>query len=806
MASSLVDQFLAKTSTATAAALAGLTPSYTSDGKVVVDCPFCKSEMFITSGDFLCSNKCCSFRSGNPVDFTAGIVGSYRKATVDLYQAEGHKNLPPHEELTVRAFENNRKLTKLVLKSLNNLSPTRNSEIIGAEGWLRKNNLDISSLRGYAFIWTKEEVGQLNHILGQMDRDEEVLLDSGFFLVIPYFCTYSSVGALMLIKKGIKEPRVLKFSHEKFMWAGLGNLTSPPPETKVTQNFALMLKMIQRGRLSVDLNTPTLGLMFNPKSVDTGLIPGEPVYIHHPDLDVNMSAVSSLAQAYQDLEVLSVHSAYTEENKTPWSKYIVRYLCESMTDQVINDQSLHYLDSCRLGNHQKERLIQDLTFRGEGGKAKRLANHFGSEVIAETDRLRIRSSSGGYFSQDQKNGSRADITNFTLKILRNVVFSDRKEVLTECEVQFGGVSSKIFIPTQNLDNPAKIEESARLAWISVASGENTLPVVKDKALFRKYVANYLKDETSRALTVTGISQIGWSYDRKKFQGPGWAYDADGKKVNESILHGDLEFLSCYSTAKVEKIFTTKCPQDLKDGLAMVMANFVRASLGLKCLPVMYDSTPEARSLLENLMRGLGQVSPYNGLLRNGAPDGCKDVPFMVTGSNFGFANLSLPVFCCSPDGNVVVKPGEDYSIAAGMVQHVVELALDRFFTDGLKWFKPVHSTDNSVSLMLEGAWIIKRLTGKEWEVSCQRKKLDELLDQIPLENIGDVFELDIKTQSVVIRTDKIPGGDALIRELSVDYEITDTGDWGAKVGMVDVSRLLRNFYHTASVSYGRFKG
>jgi hypothetical protein len=804
MGAPIVDQFLADTSLTSAVAMLGMTPRYSNDGEVFIDCPFCKSEMTLTQVDFLCSNKYCDFRAGNAVDLTAGILGGYGNAVRALHVTEkGNKTLT-NEEATISALVDSRQLFKLFLGSLRGGPSGKNELHLRAEGWLRKKNLEPADLRHYAGIWTRKEVDIFNSLVSDYKIPPVTLGREGFALAVPFFSSYSDIGAVFIIRPGDKEPRVIRLSYDKFLWSGLLGLTRPPKDVRVTQNFALALRLIQKGRFHSTGLPPVLGVLVNPKASESSRIIGRPIYIHYPDLEPVMLSPAILASECPDMLTVNYHDAYTSEHLHPWNEYIVRHLTKKIVDQRLDNQMYHYIDSCRLGYHDQRKLADNLTYQGHATKVSKLWQHFGERVIAFSDKFQIRKSPLGYFSQDTKTGRKLEITNFTLDVTRNIVFPDRKEVLTECMAQFGNISTKLFIPTQHLDNPSKVEEVARMAWITVASGETSLPIVNDKPHFRKYIAGYLKEETSKAPTITGLAQLGWDYSRKIFRGPSWKQTEEGLQEVQILLHQEIEFLSCFDIKPIKRVFHEDLTQEAKDLIAMVAANAVRASLGIRCLSVMYDNSALSRELLGAVFSGTGQTKAYSGTSRSSYPDGCKDMPFWISDSCFGFSNVDLPVFANSNDGLLSTTEPVKFSQTASTMAFIHQRIISKFFEDGWKSFQPVSSTDNTISLMLEGSNIIAEISGSPWPVSCQRRKIDELLDGISLDHIREVFELDIASQNVVLRSDKLDQGDELVHELSHEYPIKAIGPWGAKFGMVDVNRILRNFYGTPTLNYGRF--
>ena len=317
-----------------------------------------------------------------------------------------------------------------------------------------------------------------------------------------------------MARPGIKDTRIIRFTGEKFLWSGLLGALRPNEDVSLSQNFALALKLASEKSPHLPGKTP-LGVMFNPKGFKGAFCPKRATYLHYPELEPSMLAVSHLDEAVTHMSVVPYHSP--KEEPTTWETYAIKHLLSKVRDNTIDNRILNYLDSCRLSFSQKEEMYNSLLFLGEFKKAQEIKGRFGTQIIITSDKYKIRKSPEGYFAQDVKTGERTDISNFSIEVIQNIIFPTKKEILTECAAYFGTNRAEFLIPTLNLDNPNKLEEAVRIAWITTTSSEsdNVLPIIKDKNLYRKFLAGFLKDEAAKVPSREGIAFLGWTQNKQK---------------------------------------------------------------------------------------------------------------------------------------------------------------------------------------------------------------------------------------------------------------------------------------------------
>jgi hypothetical protein len=805
------NQFLSTVSPFSIISETGVDTEFTSRGEVKTTCPCCGSDMYVLKNDFLCTNKSCSLKAGNIVDYVAASEGhySYKKAIESI-------NLIVNAEKQIgdlRQVEEDLKLGRQVFSFFRNTAQlyakNRTQQRVLSEAWLRKLGHNVEDVANTAVLWTSKEIAEFNKILLKMQITPITPPSAGYLLAIPYFSSYSMIGAVLIVKPNTNNPQLIRFSGEKFLWSGLMDAVRPVYDYRVTQNFALNMRILGHSKFNTP-GFPVLGLLYNGKGSSSGFVPPHPVYLHYPDLEPNMAAVSALADAAKEMVIQPYLKPIAQEHQKTWSSYIVDFLADRISPGTLSEQMLHFIDSCRLTLTQRHSLVRKIQYTGKFVTGEQLKKHFDTHIILVNDKHQIRSSPEGYFAQEIKNGLRTDIANFTLEVKRNVIFPSKKEILTECIATFGSTSAKVSIPTNSLDNNGKVEDAVRMAWISTAGeSETALPIIKDKNLFRKYISPHLKEEASRVPSLEGISMLGWSHDKSKFQGPGWIFTKDGYKATNSTLHSEIPFLECFSVRNMlSSILVKELPIEVRDCIAILVANMVRGSLSLKNHTVAYDSTPESRSLLSAVFSALGQETPFQ-LPQSKIADieGCRDFPFYAGESRFSTSRLFMPMFYLDKDGREEGIYLDDKEVAAirNTVSYIVHQVLDWIFSEEHKSFEPIHSLYTGNSLKLEGANIIKQACGFNWEVSEGRwQEMDKFLASIDKDNLGKVFALDISTQNVVINRNAAKISDAAITELSGLVTVDEVNDRCLKVSMVGMADVLQTYYQVGTINYGRW--
>jgi hypothetical protein len=680
---------------------------------------------------------------------------------------------------------------------------------VQAEGWLRKQGHDPYTTTSAAVLVTEKEITTLNKLLAKRDILPLMPGYQGFMLLIPFFSSYASVGSILVIRPGSAEPRFINLGPEKFMWGGLLEASAPADRCLVTQNFALLMRLCSSKRFTVT-STPVC-LKYNNRGAESKLMPNDSVYLHYPELEDNMAAVSTLFELTSGNRIQDFNKGVSPSQQKSWSRYIVEFITQkiAIADDVDN-VLLHYIDSCKLSFSDKEQLLNNVLFAGYPAKAGQLRQHFSTRIIHISDKHQVRQAPAGYFAQEQKSGARTEITNFTLGVERNIVFPEKREIVTECKAQFGASSALVHIPTSQLDNPLKVEECVRVAWLSSAGeGDSMLPMVKDKNLYRKYLSLHLKEEAGRVASLEGISALGWNHTRTRFIGPGWCADAAGIKKTNSVLHREQEFLTLFKEGVVAH--STKVedslPIEIRDAVAMFCSNLLRGGLSLKNHPVAYRNTAESRKLLGALFGGLGQTAPFCPLSNRVAEvSGCKGYPFFAGEVSSSLYRQPLPMFYLNNDmgeeGLFLDDEEEGYlpSLIAGMYR----LIFQRFFMGNFASFRPVKSVDIHNTLKQEGAQILTQVLGKRWEVTKNPfDDTDKFLAGVPISDLSSVFLLDIVNQGITVETGKNGLSEAVVSKIANKVTLQEATGGKYRFNMVEMSDMLSAYYQSTSLQFGR---
>jgi hypothetical protein len=804
--------FLSSTSPFSVAGALGYNPTPDAEGEVRISCPSCRSNMYVTPAGFLCSNNSCDIKAANAVDFTAAAEGhlNYEKALNTIRLIE---NIKPQsnsiERDILRDFKLSRKIFSFFRSATQYTSLPRTHLRISGEGWLRKQGYTPENIAKMGAIWTSKEVDSFNKILLELELQPIVLSAAGYALVVPFFSSYSSVGAILIAKPGIKDTKVIRFTGEKYLWSGLLGATKPNEDVVLSQNFAVALKLASEKSPHLPGKVP-LGVMFNPKGFKGAFCPKKATYLHYPELEPSLLAVSHLDETVKTLAVLPYHTP-KEEPKT-WDEYVIVHLLSKIKDNPVDNKLLNYIDSCRMSFSQKEELYNSLLFAGEFKKAQEIKGHFGTQIIITSDKYKIRKSPEGYFAQDVKTGERTDISNFSIEVIQNIIFPTKKEILTECAAYFGTNRAEFLIPTLNLDNPNKLEEAVRIAWITTttAEQESLLPIIKDKNLYRKFLAGYLKDEAAKVPSREGIAFLGWTQNKQKFIGPGWEYENGKRKNTGAALHKEIDFLKSFlKDNQTEILLKTppEIPREAKETIYMLLANICRGALGLKTYPISYETGPESLELLSTVFGAIGQISPYSPTqIRGSEIEGCRDYPFFSGETRISTQRLYLPMFHLAKDGKeqvVEMSPDEKQRVHTATLW-AVQQTLKYIQTGNLHGFSHINSVNIHTALKKEGARILENITHQKWELAPNPyEELDQYLQNIPTEKIKDTFILDVFSQSVILKDSTIQQNKAVVEQFAELATLKEFQNETPYFNMVQASSVLQTFYQTETLELGR---
>lgn len=768
-------------------------------------CPCCGSKMFILEHDLVCENDTCEEKAISGVEFVAnhsfsGDIGKASKAVAAVFE---NKKLPvriiPRE--VEEQFQKIRQIRKL-FKPQNTRDRKRLYLHAMADGWMRKNRLDPDIMASTSCVWTSSDMVKYN-LLATPDKPI-TMADNQFALAIPYYASYSEVGAVLFIIEGRSSPVLHKLDSYRYLWAGLDNIRPGNKGCFVTQNFAKFFQCLAGGRYRHPL-FPFLCFLYDGMCSRYKLIPTNPIYLFDPDKDVSLTAPSNLYKDCGSLDVADGRDALTGSQHTPWPKFAMEEATRRLLKEPVSEMLLQFVDSCHLTNSQEKKICKFLNSSGRMDISKHLEKHFSTKLLIEDDKIKVHGGPNGYFSINKKSGVRTDISNFISVPFYNVVFKDSGELLTHMVVSHEGVTFDVDIPLSHLDTPSSFEEAIREGWL--ASGVSSdIPVLKDRGLFRKLLSRHLKDCASTLPCRPGISNLGWNFKKTEFRGPGWLINSEGVHNDDGILHTGTPFLRRFKTTKFP---STICDEDkclgnktLCEFTYILLGYLYRGRFDKKLSSYSMELSKEDKEKLENAARlmGLLTTSLYSDN-RSQSDTGNRGIPYLTDSEG----KRSL--------GGIKLLEKEKDSALSNLSVEEVSGWLSKSIAEGASEIMAMHSPfkdvprrfNDQILLMQEGRLVLIAITGfKTEEIVSPYTHLEKTMENVPYEHIGQLIALDLSSGKLLINGSVLNEAEhlqelwALVGQVEVEKDIY-------KVGITSMSDPLLSFYQTNHIPYGRYR-
>lgn len=780
----------------------------------VSSCPCCGSTMEIHAESFICSNRSCDFGVGNAIDYLAYAYHNrkYEFAVKQFNELSEIKKGLLDDDNLIRETVWNRKLSLLFSNSEKSFASKKTALRTLSESWLRKQNIDISRINGTAYIWTSNEMDKLNKLLLEINETEISYQDNKCILAIPYYETFSSIGGVLIIREGIPKPIMKVFSNSKYLWAGLLQNNKKLEEYFVTQNFSYLLYALSNGKMYAPGVTGYLSVYYNSKGHTYGFIPDKVHYLYSRELDPIMNAPSSL---HRDCTTFTI-----QHNRQPagsvereWIDFTIEEIIDRLS-KGINGNELLYIDSCRFNSAESDKVLKALSYSLGIKVSEKLKKHFDTRVIVKTDKFNIHASPDGYFGVNTKTGEKIPISNFTLDCIKNVVYPHRKEISVEAYLNFSGNRIKINFPVTSVDIANKLEEYVRIAYISHPSLDTEggiMPLVKEKSMYRKFISTYLKDCAANCASYEGVSFLGWSFNKKQIQGPGWTYTLDGIKHRKNLLHPDIDFITNYNCVapiedEVKFDDLNVYPKPIQDLVCKLTSNLMRTYLGLKPIATLIENTQNSREVCTQIFSIFGQTAIYRAPeIKNNHIEGCNGYPILVSDiDSYSARKCNTPIFLIGNTGmnlNFSFEENELKELKSKLSKVIFSVFSYIFTTEGKDFVTKRSSNPEQVSVE-EGREIIKsacKLTLETTESTVG--VFDEWLSKIPLGSIKDIFLLDVYNQQIWIDRQKV-NSEELARDILSIFPGTVIESDYLKTKMVSVGPSLTSFYQTESIPYG----
>lgn len=758
---------------------------------------------------FLCSNVDCIFKAGNSFDFTAYYshgcdyrvaIDTLKDLFADRFAAISFGGLPEPVAVLARRMLARRQLYDFFRSMTVNSSDlfarqVQNSSVINAY------NISHDTQRYSLFPLNDQQYGVMLKLFSIHSVDNAPKY-SAAPIAIPFFANHHTVSHIVLLKDWKAKPVLINIEPYKFGWFGLLHHTLEHTTTVIGGSYA------EAGKLNTTFSNLapeqiSTAVIHDPKSSSTSYLPDNAVYlINSPGASV--AQLTTLSRSIPKLRVTAQFSDFHElAGIMEVEDFILNEALDRIGSRGVTPEVLAFLDEARLDNRARTRLIAMLHGRRQYDAAKTIKEHLRTQPVYFGEDSVLYESPDGYFSKKLKQQFPQYITNFTIRLDKNIVFTDRTDVFHSGTLFFDGMEFPVTLDKGSLIRAQDLENSVREYCLTTKTSK--VPTIRDRS-GAKQILTYLRDRVASIQPEEGIPFLGWNDSRTAFYGPYWIASQDGVSYAARPAHPEAKIDTYYDMqVRKDKHLHMDLPLPLVDLINQTLAYLARSYFNLPVKAISIFNNPGGRSILKQLFEGVGQVQPIL-LQTNQSPKSIRSFPAYATGVNAAqVSKLHAPLFVLCDKGIKFSTPYDESILqqAQQTMRYLWEKALDWLQSPAGDMFTQASSVHYPIALSKEGCSVVESACGVQWQASKPfYAALDTMFGGIPLADTAKHFEHDINAHVIKVDTRMLPGGldigDLHLELTQVDPNTRLVGDI-LEVSSFPMLEAMENFYHETPV-------
>ncbi len=726
------------------------------ESEFLVACPECGEDATLDGDKVRCRNRpICGFGAARIVDLLAAKAGSYPKvygfltdAAPEFTKSAAWKDLP---SFLVQAH-----LRRWLRSFARSGTPRANNETATLLSAARKRGLDRLESRGAFLAIDKKTLATLK--AASLDAPPLPCLALPLWNAEAEFCGLAFLTSPM---------RFLRFGDDPV-------LTAWQPSRIGDLDVARALEQAEKV-------ARTGGTQLPPAFAFGGGGRSQMSFNLRAPTQAEYVSFGTLQRRLPNLKVENI----------PAEDWVVKHVCSSC-DPHLGMAARRLLESCPPSTAVQYRIEEILVAEKKLEAARALRAMAHSRELFRVTGGAVKVTPGGYTLAGTSDETR--LTNFALVLHDNLVFDDLSDIWHSGTVELAGNRWLVTIGASDLAKPDKLESALR----GQAPAGGALPTVLEPSKVAKLLMPWWRKQIAELPQQVGVSSLGWSADRKRFQGAGWYVSMDAVTQSDILFRPDIPALRVFDhhAATADHQLTDEMPPAARDLIAMLAATLCRLYVRSKVAAVTIQNSNHARQLCNSLFRALGQRSAFemSSNLRNHTHiPGISGHPLLAVGYNpLQAASCRLPCFFLTEQGYTVVAG--DYRpvtlTARWILQRVVSWILA---TDGAE-FAEQRAFHYQVSLVKEGtAAIAAACQIAPWE-TCPPSLpyLEALVSPRTAQSIGEIMRLN--QDDVLINT--TAAGDLLAELLGAGIHATREENVVA-APVLQLSPLLTDYFGQA---------
>lgn len=430
---------------------------------------------------------------------------------------------------------------------------------------------------------------------------------------------------------------------------------------------------------------------------------------------------------------------------------------------------------------------------GRHQAVKQLSELYADGLLVKQGNTEIHVSSSGYILFDREKGERTPLTNFTLELLRQVVFPEHPG--TYLEVNAG--DRRLTIPESCFDSGKKLGQ-----YLQGSCNEQGAPRVIEPAKLG-LVLRKLREQTSGLAMVNGVSFLGWNGLKNRWYSPGYQVTASGCVEDPSIPWLPHPETQHFKAGLVEPVLNPDLPVKLCGLVGQILALVHRRFSGYPVRAVGILNTAHNREIVSRVFRGMGQeriIQLSTNARSKSVLESLRGYPCLVQGGKA--EKLEEGLFCLGENGlGFVGVTEEEADAAAGTLSWMVRELVAKLVTGEDLLGRPSCRVLFEEALSADGAKIARTLGGLiEWpQEDTEFPAVERLLNGVAPVDVHKYWQFDLFEQQVYLNTRDLPRGllgdvEGLVRELGVFVKDIRAKDGYLSMDAGDAQRMLRNYH------------
>ena len=583
------------------------------------------------------------------------------------------------EKITKPIFVTRRNITNFLVKKLF-LNDNNSEGVKKCRNWAERYN--VGDINGYGFYENSKNIYNMlmffehNALLDYSDEQNttqttstlysdfiknHLFKESNEWVVIPYFVDFHRVGAIKFINPKDNTFYLLELVNSKFSFAGIyrlpWNIDFTNTKIRISENENISLQLGNFAKQTCN-EEELLYLSINYNSsapiVKSSLLTFNKPIVLHEEGNTNLSLERELYDAFtQHGSTVSselyicLYKDFREDNSVytfdAWIerefKRIINTFCVNTSTGLCSyhPELSYFLNSCQFNNRKvKAKLMKWLLNQNYIELFNKLSEL--DEDYHEYRNLYIKPTNHGYVSKQKDDSKRENetlITNFSIKVDKNIIFPELDDILHKGRLIMG-VNEEyplIFYKNElNKGNPSSILEKIALRAFTKATfstfddEQKVMPIIFDPKL-GNILMNIVQKEIHKASCVYGVMKPGWDYQNNIFNAVAWKVSGTKSTNKIQTIHtlnvpikgqgGALtkDIQNCYVELGIDVVpfdrdlsFLNK---NIKDIICSLLGNLYRSYLGYETKPVYILDSVYSRNLIKFIFSVFSQIKPLN---------------------------------------------------------------------------------------------------------------------------------------------------------------------------------------------------